>query len=211
MMSLLQDNWILSTVAPLLFCSIAAFALIIERLSFVFTRRKLSRAESSQILLTVKDGKLEEASKIISQASPFYSDAFDALLMYRNKSKIFRDEAVTLHLNTSIRLLRKRLLAIVTIAALAPMLGLLGTIIGLMHSFHEIGLNAGPVEPAIVADGLWQALITTAAGMVIAVLCVFFNAILKSKIHTDVNVTNEILSQISLQFEMKKQSGVNYD
>ena len=211
MMSLLQDNWILITVAPLLFCSIAAFALIIERLSFVFTRRKLSRAESSQILLTVKDGKLEEASKIISQASPFYIDAFDALLMYRNKSKIFRDEAVTLHLNTSIRLLRKRLLAIVTIAALAPMLGLLGTIIGLMHSFHEIGLSAGPVEPAIVADGLWQALITTAAGMVIAVLCVFFNAILKSKIHTDVNETNDVLSQISLQFEMKKQSGVNYD
>lgn len=55
------------------------------------------------------------------------------------------------------------------IAAVAPLLGLLGTILGMITAFQDIATHSGPVEPALIASGLWNALATTAAGLSIAV------------------------------------------
>ena len=62
-----------------------------------------------------------------------------------------------------------RLLA--TITHLAPFLGLLGTVTGLVSAFHQIELLGGQVQPSDLAGGIWQALITTVFGLVIAIPC----------------------------------------
>ncbi|WP_413283699.1 MotA/TolQ/ExbB proton channel family protein [Vibrio sp. MA40-2] len=206
MMSFLQDNWTIATGLPLLLCSIFTLALIIERLSYVLSRKMLSSKEYADLTHFLYAGMLEDARAVLQQVNPFYIVAYYELIKHKDKTKALRDEAVTLAVNHSSRLLRRRLTPIVTIGALAPMLGLLGTIIGLMRSFHDIGLRDGPVEPAVVADGLWQALTTTAAGMVIAVICVFFNAFLRSKIRHYVSEVSDELSRISLHFEDQNQN-----
>jgi biopolymer transport protein ExbB len=57
------------------------------------------------------------------------------------------------------------------IAHVAPLLGLLGTVTGLVSAFHQIELKAGQVQPGDLASGIWEALITTVFGLVIAIPC----------------------------------------
>ena len=54
------------------------------------------------------------------------------------------------------------------LAGVSPLLGLLGTVIGMIVTFQSIAFLDRPVSPAAVADGLWQAMLTTAAGLAIA-------------------------------------------
>ena len=55
------------------------------------------------------------------------------------------------------------------IAHLAPLLGLLGTVLGMIQAFQKIGVSANQVSPALLAGGIWQALLTTAFGLIVAI------------------------------------------
>ena len=88
------------------------------------------------------------------------------------------------------RELKRRLWVLETIVTAAPLLGLLGTIVGMMHSFQLIGGN-GRVNPTGVTGGVAQALIATAVGLVIALAALFaFNYLAR---HTD-NLIDELES-----------------
>jgi len=65
--------------------------------------------------------------------------------------------------------LEKYLAILVTIATIAPLLGLLGTVTGLIRAFMVIQLKGGLVNPGDLAQGIWEALITTVAGLTIAI------------------------------------------
>lgn len=75
-----------------------------------------------------------------------------------------------------VQLLRRRLIGLHTILVIAPMLGLIGTIAGLMKSFRLLGEPAGAYRPQAISLGISEALITTAAGLIVAVIgTVFYN------------------------------------
>jgi biopolymer transport protein ExbB len=74
--------------------------------------------------------------------------------------------------------------------ALAPMLGFLGTVVGMIFAFDEIA-KAGDISPAIVADGIKVALLTTVAGLIVAIILqIFYNAIV-SKVDSLVNTMED--------------------
>ncbi|TCL65905.1 outer membrane transport energization protein ExbB [Hydrogenispora ethanolica] len=70
--------------------------------------------------------------------------------------------------------LRRHLMTLYTIIVIAPMLGLIGTVIGLMKSFHLLGQQVGNYNPKLLSSGISEALITTATGLVIAVVATIF-------------------------------------
>ncbi len=192
-----NDIWSITTGIPLLLCSAVALALIIERLSYVLRRRGLGTQHNQSILTALSERNTSKALQIIESAATGYQAAISVLLDHKTSEKALRDEAVKIMLVRYANQLKRRLSGLTTIASLAPMLGLLGTIIGLMRSFHDIGLSSGPVEPSIIADGLWQALSTTAAGMVIAVLCVLFHALIQSRIRRHLAEATDVLNHLS--------------
>jgi biopolymer transport protein ExbB len=55
------------------------------------------------------------------------------------------------------------------IAVVSPLLGLLGTVLGMITAFQDIAAQAGPIGPALLAEGVWQAMLTTAVGLCIAI------------------------------------------
>jgi len=81
------------------------------------------------------------------------------------------------HLNT----LERNLGIIGTIAVIAPFVGLFGTVLGIIHAFDDIALK-GNSTPAVVAAGVGEALVTTAAGLFVAVLAVIFFNYFKTRI-----------------------------
>jgi biopolymer transport protein ExbB/TolQ len=64
------------------------------------------------------------------------------------------------------------------IGNISPLLGLLGTLIGMIQAFKDLAAHQGPVVPSILAGGLWQALLTTAFGLSVAVVCVTVGGVL---------------------------------
>ena len=70
----------------------------------------------------------------------------------------------------TVQLLRQRLIGLHTILVIAPMLGLIGTIAGLMKSFRLLGESAGSYQPQVISLGVSEALITTATGLIVAVI-----------------------------------------
>ncbi|WP_298441893.1 MotA/TolQ/ExbB proton channel family protein [uncultured Ferrimonas sp.] len=206
-----QDYWTIATATPLLLCSVIALALTVERLVAMVQLRSLNKGCQAQLAASIGRDDLDASMQLLTQSQPFYHPAVARLQRYANQEKSLRDEAVTIALEQVSQRLLKRLSAINTIGALAPMLGLLGTIIGLMRSFHNIGLSQGPVEPAMVADGLWQALSTTAVGMIIAVFCVFFSALLRSSAKRKLSAAATTLSQLSLLMAANSPAKVGHD
>lgn len=183
---------------PLIMCSIIGLALIVER-SYTFLSRKVIKGGS----LKCAPETVEDTLRALLQEKSFYRAALLSLSENSNIEKPLRDEVVSLTLQQSGSVLRKNLSGLMTISALAPLFGLLGTIIGLMRAFKNIGQNQGPVEPHLIADGLWQALITTAIGLIIAAICIIAHAIFSSLMRRRLAYAKVQLNSISLA-----QSGI---
>lgn len=200
-----EDIWQLATGVPLLICSIVALSLIIERTLFLAKQKDLPQNKYESALTHIANARPEEATQEILQSKPFYAQALELMKAESLSEKFVRDEHVSTLMILFNSRLRQRLSGLVTIAALAPMLGLLGTIIGLMRAFRNIGEHVGPVEPSLVANGLWQALSTTAAGMVIAVICILTHAIFLSKIKRMLTRSQFILNSLSQAMQQKNR------
>lgn len=201
---MLIDSWTIATGAPLVLCSALALALVLERFFVVLSKRSLSKRESQAIFKALHQSDIPAALNQLQQAKTGYQLVIDELLHHRLSEKNVRDEAIKIMLVRYSNRLKRRLSGLTTIASLAPMLGLLGTIIGLMRSFRDIGLSEGPVNPSLVADGLWQALSTTAAGMVIAVVCVLCHALIKSKISLHLAEAADVLNHVSHRLQLEE-------
>lgn len=83
--------------------------------------------------------------------------------------------------------LEKRMDILASIAGIAPMLGFLGTVTGMIDAFQEIQNLQGNVNPSVLAGGIWEALISTAAGLVVGILAYFFYNYLLGRINRLVN------------------------
>ena len=67
------------------------------------------------------------------------------------------------------------------IAKIAPMIGLLGTVLGMMQAFSGLKEDFGAVKPIALADGIAQAMITTAAGLIVGLIAMFFHSLLRQR------------------------------
>ena len=147
--------------------------------------------------------KRKKALASLKAFNPFYADAVSVLERHACEAADLREKAVSLSLQSLSRATQERLTGLSTIASLAPLLGLLGTVIGLMMAFRALQDIAGPVDPSVVASGLWQAMITTVAGLVIAVPCLVAFTWLKSRFRSHLADAASLLSEISLAMSIK--------
>lgn len=206
-----MNVWTLSTATPLFICSVFALAIILERTVFYVRIHKMPLGARSNFKDALKADKPLLALDTLRLTKVFYSDALHSLNHHYKMDKALRDEAVEIEMRPIVAGLRKNFAGILTIAALAPMAGLLGTVVGLMRSFRDIGLTKGPVDPSVIADGLWQALATTAAGLVIAGVCIFAHAVLSSKSRRLLREADQVLNQISLSIASQTLSEASRD
>lgn len=94
--------------------------------------------------------------------------AVDALRTQSLRGKAFDDE-LTRAVTVTIARLRTGLGGLEVIASLAPLLGLLGTVLGMIEAFRAMEVAGDAVDPAVLSAGIWKALLTTAFGLVVAV------------------------------------------
>jgi len=157
---------------PIVICSIFSLAIIIER-SLYFSKIKIDSQEAlSKILNYVKQANFKEAIQICEKKiTPLTYMIKVALLNYDQPKEFIKEalEEVSLY---EVPKLEKNLNFLATIAHISPLLGLLGTVTGIIRCFYiiqEKSASLGAVNPADLAGGIWEALLTTAFGLVVAI------------------------------------------
>lgn len=149
---------------PLLLSSIVSVAVIIER--FFFWRRLRRRENDTIILQFVEAGNVEQAQKLAYDSRHPVSRVLLAGLEYRQLSPATAMEAAA---RGELRRIKAYLPILDTVITLAPLLGLLGTITGMISAFGIVS-DTGLGQPLAITGGIAEALIATATGLLIAIL-----------------------------------------
>lgn len=153
---------------PLLLFSVLTWAIFLERLFVFFSLRpKLNRLAQS-LLQSLKSGDGDAARQICHAQQPQLSEIFQAAIDNRRS----REDAERIVERQKARLmhsLKKNLWVLGTIGSASPFIGLLGTVIGILNAFNDMA-EKGAGGFSVVASGISEALIATAAGLVVAIV-----------------------------------------
>lgn len=153
---------------PIILCSVIAVAITLERLWTLQRRRVLPKDLAMRVWEWARDRQLDQKHLgILSGNSPM-GRVLAAGLANRHQSREVLKEIVQDTGRHVVHELERYLNALGTIAAITPLLGLLGTVIGMVKVFTAI-TTAGVGNPAVLAGGISEALITTAAGLSVAI------------------------------------------
>ncbi len=158
---------------PIVLCSITAAAIIGERLWSLRRRAVCPPTLLQQTQQWLARHELDDARiRLLRESSPL-GRILAAGLVNRNHAREIIKEAIEDAGRRVVPELERYLRSLGTIAAISPFLGLLGTVLGMIQMFSGIGAQ-GIGDPTAVAQGIAKALITTAAGLVVAIPSVMF-------------------------------------
>ncbi len=175
---------------PIIACSVVAMAIIIERLWALRIRRVVPENLVAQIWQTHRKGQLNSATlNTIRESSPL-GRMLAAGLLNRKHSREVMKEAIEEVGRQVVLELERYLNTLGTIASITPLLGLLGTVIGMIKVFTAI-TTAGVGNPTVLAGGISEALITTAAGLSVAIPALMFHRFFNGKVEKLVLVMEE--------------------
>ena len=153
---------------PIIACSIVAAAIILERLWTLQASRVLPKDLTAEVWKWVKNDQLDpQHIQALHQGSPL-GQVLAAGLVSRHESREIVKERVEDTGRHVVHELERYLNPLGTIAAISPLLGLLGTVIGMVKVFAAITAS-GVGNPSVLAGGISEALITTAAGLTVAI------------------------------------------
>lgn len=157
---------------PIALGSVVALALFLERSWALRRESVVPAAFRSRIRGLVREGKLSEAEVLCQENRSALAELIGAALKDAGKPRAQIKETVTEVGRREVAHLEKHIEFLGTVAAVEPLMGLLGTVTGLIRAFQRVeGLaqQGGGVNAGALAAGIWEALITTAAGLVVAI------------------------------------------
>lgn len=171
----MRDLFILGGWAmwPLLVFSVAAVAIIVERSLYLLTHRLGVRDLADEVIEALKMGKIEEAKTICSEqphrklAARIFRTAFDSIDLGEHRIERVMEAAAA----KQVQSLEKGFDLLLAIGSIAPITGFLGTVSGMISAFRNIA-QAADVNAQLVAGGIFEALITTAYGLTIAIAAI---------------------------------------
>lgn len=157
---------------PILLCSILGLAIILEK----FLQLHSIKIDTGKFLSTLFDSlrrnKIKEAINLCDATNAPIARILKAGTLKYDRSRDEIEETMEDASLYEIPRLEKKLNALATIAHISPLLGLLGTVTGMVRCFQTIQLKStalNPVSPGDLAGGIWEALLTTVAGLIVAI------------------------------------------
>lgn len=184
---------------PLMLCSLISLALTIERI--LFWSRLKSREVLHEILTHVEKGEFDQALKLGKGSQQPIARVMAAGIAHRNPAPAKAMEAAA---QAEIPVLKRRLGVLDTIVTLAPLLGLLGTVVGMIGSF-DVMADVGIGQPHAVTGGVAEALISTATGLLIAILSLISYNYFTARVEREMDQMEHFSS--SLELELDSQAG----
>lgn len=154
---------------PIFLCSVIALAIIIER--FIFYKNYFIDIDGffKPILALVENGNTEKVMEHCQGNPNPLGRIIEAGLHEKGIPRWKLEEKLNLAGQEEINALDKNMRGLEVIATISPLMGLLGTVIGMVQAFNKVAQYKGQVDPSLLAGGIWEALLTTAAGLTVAI------------------------------------------
>lgn len=165
---------------PLLFLSVLAVAIVLERFWFLLRSRIDTEELMEDVKLSLGQGKILEAMQLAKKSRGPVASVLSAGIAYYDRDKEEIQERMQQIGREEIHRMERRMGVLDAVINIAPLLGLLGTVTGIIRSFNVMGALEGIDAPAALSVGIAEALITTAAGLMIAIPTMAFYAYLNS-------------------------------
>lgn len=173
-------------MTPILLVFILGLALVFERIIYL----NMATTNTEKLLKNVEDalekGGIPAAKEVCRNTRGPVASIFYQGLERANEGVDMIEKSVTSYGGVQVGRLEKNLSWIAFVIAVAPMLGFLGTVVGMVQAFDDIEA-AGDISPTVVAGGMKVALLTTVFGLIVAIIVQTFYNYLSSKIDSIVN------------------------
>ncbi len=194
---------------PLIICSALTVMIIAERLFQVFISLGVGKRAIRQKLTDLdptQSKDIEALAEELSGKRPLLYRGVAMLLAHHSFAKSLREDAAGIWLQEKRHQLHSGLRLLTLIGVISPLIGLLGTVLGLIDMFKGIAVSSGNITPNDLADGLGLAMRTTAAGLIIALPAISGAQLIGlwadrviAKLEHTLNYVNLWLEGISLQ------------
>jgi len=194
---------------PLLFASVLAVALIIERLRFWIKVNRRQQRVVREVLNTYRLDNVVSAIDILRKNAdlPIARIFLTALELEEPTPEEFR-LALESEAQAEIPLLKRFTTIFDTIISLAPLLGLLGTVLGLITSFASLNIgDVGASKTAGVTSGISEALVSTAAGLIVAIFTLFFANTFRGLYQRQIALIQEYGGELELLYRRRYERG----
>ena len=180
-------------IVAIMACSMIAFAVIIERWLYFRAADKSAREFRGFLQATAEDDKVSRPN---SKESPnLFEKMWDAAVPISVSEREARQIAVDDTVRAEIPLLERNLYILTTAATVAPLLGLLGTVLGMIKTFQAASMS-GLGNPQMLAEGISEALYNTAGGLLVAIPCIIANNHFRSRVERLIHWTEGCVGEI---------------
>ena len=177
----------------IIFLSVIAGIIIIERLLFYRRIRMDEEKFIDRLKSAIQKGHYDEAIDICENNSTPLSNLMKVGIEHRSYGKAEIKESILAAANLEVPHLERFLTSLGTIAHISPLLGLLGTVTGNIKAFGVLGQFGAVGDPSLLATGISEALLTTAAGIVVSIPAIaFYNYLVGKANHTITNLENRV-------------------
>jgi biopolymer transport protein ExbB len=154
-------------------CSVVGLAVALERALTLFATRDGGEALRSEVVRSLRAGDLAQASRRLASSPSFEAKIVRAGIDAAEGGAAAVEERLLAATQTQRVHMERRLVFLGTLGANAPFVGLLGTVIGIIGAFHQLGASAGKVSAGLMSQ-VGEALVATAVGILVAIPAVAF-------------------------------------
>jgi biopolymer transport protein ExbB len=194
LIDIVKMSWV---IPVLMVCSVIVVAYAIERFIAFSRVGKLDTATAERIKQCVRQGQVKDAIALCARHQSFMTHSIEVAL---NAAHFPREEMESIFALYRMKLgglLNKHLGIFGTMAFIGPLLGLLGTVLGVIRAFRDLALS-GSGGPTIVAAGIAEALIATAAGIAVAVSAAVLYNYFTTKVRTIMTQFDLLTQEIAI-------------
>jgi biopolymer transport protein ExbB len=169
-------------VVPILMCSALALAIFLERIIRFSRMRSRGSGLAESVAGLLLGGNEAEALALAEQSDSPMGRVLARALDVKDLDREMLETVIINATDEEVRSLSTYIQALATIGNIAPLLGLLGTVIGMIKAFMVIQNTGGKVNAAVLAGGIWEAMLTTALGLAVALPVMVAHSYLTARI-----------------------------
>jgi biopolymer transport protein ExbB len=169
-------------VGPIILCSVIALAIFLERLIRFARVQVRGPGLVRQIVRHLKDGEDHQAYELAAKSDTPMGRVLAQGMEVKDQDRETLETVLIHATDEEVRNLSRYLQALASIGNIAPLLGLLGTVMGMIKAFMVIQDMGGKVNASVLAGGIWEAMLTTALGLAVAIPTMVAHSYLLSRV-----------------------------
>jgi biopolymer transport protein ExbB len=190
-----------SVIYILIFLSFVLLAMVIFNFFMLKQERLVPRKFMDDVMDHLERGDTHNLRRMCERSENLIAKIVWAGLERKVRGLAHAKEAMEIKARKETTFLWQNISYLSDIATVAPLLGLLGTVIGLIQAFNTFAFQTGSVKPMQLAGGVSKAMITTAGGLIVAIPAMIFFAYFRGRVQQIVNMVEGYLSDIIKMFE----------